>query len=69
MSKMKIATAAAPLLFAATMLTAGVLAATQANAADTRAHAQTDRPTHCATYLPGSAARSGKPAGDPNTGR
>jgi hypothetical protein len=32
---MKIATAA-PLLFAATMLTAGVLAATQANAADTR---------------------------------
>jgi hypothetical protein len=33
---MKIATAAAPLLFAATMLTAGVLAASQANAADSR---------------------------------
>ena len=33
---MNILTAAAPLLFAATVLTAGVLAATQANAADTR---------------------------------
>ena len=33
---MKIETAAAPLLFAATLLTAGVLAASQANAADSR---------------------------------
>lgn len=124
--------AAAPLLFAATLLTAGVLAATQANAADTRlsdvgfinsarcaglaqglnqeaaaygrameadsaqreplalamaqsahadavgaahqgaywrARAQADLQARCPAYLPGGFARSGAPAGDPNTGR
>jgi hypothetical protein len=129
---MKIATAAAPLLFAATMLTAGVLAATQANAADTRlsdvgfinsarcaglaqgldrdaaaydrgmeadsaqreplalviaqsahadavrtaqqsnywrARAQAELETRCPSYLPGSVARNGSPAGEPHTGR